>query len=501
MFKNFLRQIFSLAFAMTSLTWLHPQAFAQARIEPQREFRAAWVSTVANIDWPSRRTLTTREQKEELIAILDKAVELKLNAIIFQVRPMCDALYASRYEPWSEFLTGELGKAPSPYYDPLEFIVEEAHKRGLELHAWFNPYRAFHPGARSDIPRSHVSKKNPSIVREYGRYLWLDPTDDRTKNYTLNVILDVLRRYDIDGVHIDDYFYPYRSYADGAEFPDDANWETYRKNNGRLSRDDWRRSHVNDFVKRLYEVVKKEDPKVRVGISPFGIWRPDHPKGIEGMDQYAMLYADAKLWLNEGWLDYYSPQLYWPIDQKPQAYKRLLAWWVGENKKNRHIWPGNFTSKITTGGESWPVEEIVNQIRATRAQPGATGNVHFSMVALMQNRRGLSDSLQQGVYAEPALVPASPWLGNQPPQPPRAAVRREGNRDVVVSWESSLQDDVRLWVVYAGDGRSWKMRVVPAHKVRSGDLRLPASEKVTDVAVSAVDRLGNESKRTLLRVR
>jgi uncharacterized lipoprotein YddW (UPF0748 family) len=481
---------------------LAPNAEAQAGIEPRREFRAAWVATVSNIDWPSNRNLSTEQQKTELLAILDKAVELNLNAIIFQVRPMCDALYQSRFEPWSEFLTGAVGRAPTPFWDPLQFAVEESHKRGLELHAWFNPYRALHPSARTELPRNHVSKTNPGIVRQYGRYLWLDPTDEQTKNFTFNVILDVVRRYNVDGVHIDDYFYPYRSYADGADFPDHANWEKYRQSGGRLSRDDWRRDHVNDFVRRMYELVKQEDPRVKVGISPFGIWRPNNPPGIQGLDQYATLYADAKLWLNEGWLDYFSPQLYWPIDQTPQAYKRLLAWWVGENKKGRHVWPGNFTSKVTTGADSWPVAEIVNQVEATRVQRGATGNIHFSMIALMQNRRNLSTTLKNGPYAQPALVPASPWLGSKPPQQPRATLRHEGGPgDIVVSWASPPEDDVRLWAVYINNGREWRMQIVPAYRTHQGTLRIPGSERATDVAVSAVDRLGNESIRTLLRVR
>jgi uncharacterized lipoprotein YddW (UPF0748 family) len=497
-----IRRLLSATLFLACTALLLPQsATAQTGPQPRHEFRAAWVSTVSNIDWPSNRNLSTADQKKEMLAILDQAVELNLNAIIFQVRPMCDALYQSPYEPWSEFLTGTMGKAPSPFYDPLQFVIEESHKRGLELHAWFNPYRALTPSAKSAIPDNHVSKRNPAIVRTIGKYLWLDPTEEQTKNYTLNVILDVIRRYDVDGVHLDDYFYPYSSYNDGKDFPDDANWNAYKKSGGKLSRNDWRRDHVNDFVKRLYTLVKEEDARVKVGISPFGIWRPNNPEGIQGMDQYDSLYADPKLWLNEGWLDYLSPQLYWPIDQKPQAYKRLLGWWVSENKKKRHVWPGNYTSRINNTDKSWPVSEIVNQIEATRAQPGAGGNIHFSMVAFTQNRKNINTTLKNGVYSQPALIPPSPWLGNKPPSAPRAAVRREGPGDVVVTWASPEGEDVRRWAVYSNHGGQWKTRIVPAYKTVEGTLRIPGSEKATDIAISAIDRLGNESERTLLRVR
>jgi uncharacterized lipoprotein YddW (UPF0748 family) len=197
---------------------------------PTREFRAVWIATVVNIDFPSKSGLTTDQQKAEIIAQLDKAVALKLNAVIFQVRPMCDALYASPYEPWSEFITGEMGKAPEPDYDPLAFAVQEAHKRSLELHAWFNPYRAHHPKATSPISANHISKTRPELVKQYGKYLWLDPGEKEVQDYSLKVIMDVVRRYDIDGVHIDDYFYPYPQRNEQnqiIDFPDDSSWQKY----------------------------------------------------------------------------------------------------------------------------------------------------------------------------------------------------------------------------------------------------------------------------------
>src|SRR5688500_4792441 len=254
-----------------------------------REFRGAWVASVANIDWPSRPGLTSEQQQAELLALLDRAAQLRLNAVILQVRPAADALYPSRLEPWSEYLTGEMGKAPVPFYDPLAFAVAEAHRRGLELHAWFNPFRARHASARSPVSRDHVSNTRRGLVKEYGRSLWLDPGEPEARRYSLSVIMDVVRRYDIDGVHIDDYFYPYRE-RDGSgrliSFPDDASWRRYRRSGGRLTRDDWRRRNVDLFVESVYTAMKREKPLVRFGVSPFGIWRPGSPPQVTGLDPY-----------------------------------------------------------------------------------------------------------------------------------------------------------------------------------------------------------------------
>jgi uncharacterized lipoprotein YddW (UPF0748 family) len=262
--------------------------------EPQREFRAVWIATVDNIDFPTRKTLSVEEQKQELLRDLDFAKRLRLNAIVFQVRPMCDALYRSEIEPWSEFLTGEMGR--SQVFDPLEFIVAEAHKRGILVHAWFNPYRAYHPSAKT-VSDNHISKRRPDLVRKYGKYLWLDPTDPEVQEYSLRVILDVTRRYDIDGVHFDDYFYPYiEKDASGTdiEFPDDKNWRAYQQNGGRMNRGDWRRGHVNTFIENVGREIKRIKPQIMYGISPFGIWQPMPEKGIEGFNAFTGLFADSR---------------------------------------------------------------------------------------------------------------------------------------------------------------------------------------------------------------
>lgn len=464
--------------------------------EIPREFRGVWVASVANIDWPSKRGLSSREQRLELRAILDRAVQLNLNAVILQVRPACDALYPSKIEPWSEFLTGRMGKAPDPYYDPLEYAISEAHRRGLELHAWFNPYRASHPSFKSEISPGHICRKRPDLVKRYGRYLWLDPARKEVQDYSIRVIMDVVRRYDLDGVHIDDYFYPYRerdARGNLLDFPDEDSWRAYLQSGGRLNRDDWRRENVNAFVKRLYREIKSSKPWVKFGVSPFGIWRPGNPPGIQGMDAYAQIYADSRLWLNEGWLDYFAPQLYWRIEQTAQSYPALLQWWSEQNVRRRHLWPGSFTSRVGGAGENnWTAAEIVQQVLTAREQRGAGGSIHFSMKALMENRGGVAESLLKEVYAQPALVPASPWLGRSRPRAPTVQIRRKPEEgQTVITWRCPGGSAVRLWTVRMKIGDEWSVRILPRSEqslTLSGELPLQM------VVITAVDRLGNESE-------
>src|SRR6185437_4058133 len=281
---------------------------------PEREFRGVWIATVANIDWPSKPGLSTAQQKAELISLLNHAEQLKLNAVIFQVRPACDAMYVSKIEPWSEYLTGVMGKPPEPFYDPLAFAIAEAHKRGMELHAWFNPYRALHKSHIGNIAPNHISKTHRELVRSYGEYLWLDPGEPAVQEYSLPVVMDVVKRYDIDGVQFDDYFYPDPSNNGNRDFPDETSWKKY-------------------------------------GVAPFGIWRPGDPPQITGTDAYNKYYADSRKWLVDGWVDYFSPQLYWRIEPKEQSFPVLLNWWAQQNIKHRNLWPG--LSSVYNISQQW----------------------------------------------------------------------------------------------------------------------------------------------------
>lgn len=454
-----------------------------------REFRGVWIATVDNIDWPSKPGLSTAQQQKELRALLDQAVALRLNAVIFQVRPSADALYISKLEPWSAFLTGRQGRAPRPAYDPLAFAVKEAHARGLELHAWFNPYRARHPAEKTPSSPTHVSRARPELVRRYGTYLWLDPGDLAVRRQTMSVVLDVVRRYDIDGVHIDDYFYPYPE--GGADFPDETTYRRYTAAGGTLARADWRRANVDSLVRALYEGIKSAKPWVKFGISQFGIWRPGYPASVRGLDAYERLYADARKWMNEGWADYFTPQLYWRTDAPEQRYLDLLGWWIGENRMGRHVWPGNYTSRATSAARNlWDPSEVVTQIRVTRLQPGASGNVHFSMKAFGLSP-ALSLSLTRDVYDGQALVPASPWLADSAPPSPRVTVHRKGD-DRELRLTPASGSVTRLWTVRWRDEDTWHAMTVPGAQRR---LTLRGAKTAV---VTAIDRTGMESEPVIL---
>jgi uncharacterized lipoprotein YddW (UPF0748 family) len=469
--------------------------------QPAREFRGAWVATVANIDWPSRKTLSTQDQKSELLAILDRAVQLKLNAIIFQVRPACDALYASRIEPWSEYLTGTMGRPPEPFYDPLAFAIEEAHKRGLELHAWLNPYRARLLSATSPVSPTHISKVRPQLVRQYGEFLWLDPGEKEVQDYSLSVLMDVVRRYDVDGIHFDDYFYPYKAHdASGKEldFPDDASWRRFGAG-GKLSRYDWRRENVNAFIQRAYKSIKAAKPGVKFGVSPFGIWRPRNPPQIQGLDTYALLYADSRKWLANGWLDYFAPQLYWKVDPPIQSFPALLRWWTEQNTRGRIICPGIASDKVARSGspQEWPPQEIVNQIRLARSQPGANGHIHWSMKSLMHNST-LDEVLERAVYAQPALMPPVPWLDRTRPGKPELTVSGgHSSSQLAIRWTPGGLGKAWLWLLQTKTGREWRSVILPAAKTTLTWNGVPPEV----VAVSAVNRNGQVSLPCVLQAR
>jgi len=453
---------------------------------PAREFRAAWIATVANIDWPSKPGLPVAEQKAELTALLERAAQLKLNALIFQVRPACDALYASTFEPWSEYLTGTMGQAPEPAYDPLALAVAQAHQRGLELHAWFNPYRAGLTASKSPVAANHVRRTHPQLVREYGKYLWLDPGEREVQEYSLRVVMDVVKRYDVDGVHFDDYFYPYKESVGGKEleFPDDASWKKLGAG-GPLSREEWRRENVNRFILRVYQSIKATKPCVKFGVSPFGIWRPGNPAQIKGLDAYAELYADSRKWLVNGWLDYCAPQLYWAIEPKEQSFPALLTWWDDQNPKRRHIWPGMSTAKAAT---KWKPDEIPNQIRLARKQAVSSGHIHWNLKSLLRNPE-LQTTLAHGLYAEAALIPASKWLDSVAPGKPTLEATPDATGSVKLTWTHAGDEPVWLWLLQTRHGKQWTTEILPAH-VRTHTL---AGGLPDAIALSAVDRVGNAS--------
>lgn len=453
-----------------------------------REFRAVWVATVANINWPSKGNYSTELQKQEAINILDQLKEANFNAVIFQARPSADALYKSNLEPWSYFLTGQNGKAPSPFYDPLEFWISEAHKRGLELHVWLNPYRAHHSSGGEIASTSMVNKMPEQIIRLKNGMYWMDPSDDKTQNHVSAVIKDMVKRYDIDAIHIDDYFYPYREYNGGKDFPDSRSWNDYVNAGGSLSKADWRRANVNKFIKRIHDEIKAEKPYVKFGISPFGIWKPGYPSDIKGSSQYDELFADAKLWLNEGWCDYFSPQLYWK-DGGAQSFSSLLRWWEEENYKKIHLWPGLNTIGIRNVSDK--PSEIVNQIEISRnINKNQAGQIHYSVDGLTKDW-SMMNAVKKA-YAEKALVPVSPWIKATPLAKPNFTIQNNGSV-VIAKWNSPNKEQVFHWLLFAKYGDVWNTEILDKEVVNFTIPTNKFGKKLNAVAVKAVDRLGNES--------
>ncbi len=467
-------RLMTLLFALSTL--VRGQSYVPVNEHPPQlahEFRGAWIASVYNLDWPSARGLSAGSQQAELRGILDKMSALKMNAVIFQVRPECDALYQSSYEPWSAWLTGTMGRSPG--YDPLAFCIREAHARGIEVHAWFNPFRALcnnsEPAASNHI--SHI----PGITKRYGSMTWCDPASPDTRARALKAVMDVVNRYDIDGVHLDDYFYPYPK--GGLVFTD-----------GRSPAQ--RRAYVDGFVSKLYSSVKARKPWVRVGISPFGIWRPGVPAGIEaGLDSYEQLAGDSRKWLKNGWVDYLAPQLYWRISPRKQSFPVLLDWW--RQQGSRPVWPGIATERINSRDDPGrPASEITNQIELSRKiGKNWNGHIHWSAKSLVTNRGGISSRIAS-VYTQPAAVPPMPWVSNKPPGAPGVnAAAREGN--TIVHW---VPDATTAKVaVQARNGGIWKTLKITS--ARSGQTSIP---KADAIAVTAIDRFGNTSPPKVLKL-
>ena len=449
------------------------QSYVESREKapsPDREFRAAWIACVYNIDWPSRKGLSAQRQQAELTRILDRMASLRMNAVIFQVRPQADALYRSRIEPWSPWLTGTMGRDPG--YDPLAYCIKQAHARNIEVHAWFNPFRAT-PHRDHRVSPDHVSRTHPSIIRDFKLHRWMDPASSFTRRRALDVIADVVRRYDVDGIHIDDYFYPYPDLVKGRATPDFPDGKTPSQ----------RRAYVDSFVRGMYSKVKGIKPWVRVGISPFGIWKPGVPRGTMAyINAYEHLAADSRKWLASGWCDYLSPQLYWRI-KGPQSFPLLLEWWRAQGV--RPVWPGLATARIkSTEDPGRPASEMVNQLRLSRSVGrNYAGHVHWSAKSLMENRGGITTALSKSIYTHPALVPPMPWLSKTRPQAPR--LRASTSKGLTLLQWSKVPSATK-YVVQARYGSSWNTYAV-THGSR---LNVSLRGSPDAIAVSSVDRYG-----------
>jgi uncharacterized lipoprotein YddW (UPF0748 family) len=467
--------------------------------QPLQEFRAVWIATVDNIDWPSRGNYNSDSQKAEFIRILDMHQQNGINAVIVQVRPATDAFYPSPYEPWSEWLTGKQGAPPSPYYDPLQFMIEETHKRGMEFHAWCNPYRAVFNINKSSISPTHISRMHPEWFITYGDKRYFDPGHKDAQEFVVNVIRDMVKRYDVDAVHFDDYFYPYR--IAGKEFGDDNTFVQY--NNGR-TRDNWRRSNVDSIIVKLSRAIKEEKPNCRFGISPFGIWRnkSQDPEGSDtqgGQTNYDDLYADILLWLKKSWIDYVAPQIYFEFGHPRAAYETLLDWW-SKHTYGKHCYVGLGIYKAGSSTAWKDRSQLPRQIEALRNTPNVQGMIFFSSKSFNNNPNGWSDSLRLVYFKEPASIPPMDWIIAQKPVKPD--VKMVGSSSYANFTEFSIinqeqNSEAKNFIVYKFSGQNRSKSIFKIIPAASGQAKLiipQFSDASATYGISVVNKDNTESE-------
>lgn len=477
---------------------------AQAQ-SAKREFRAVWVATVKNIDWPSEPGLTTEQQKDEFRAILDFHKSNGFNAVIVQIRPASDAFYYSEKEPWSRYLTGESGLAPDPYYDPLTFMIDEAHDRALEFHAWFNPYRAVVDLDKFPEDSTNIFYQKPEWFVQYGTRMYADPGIPEVQAFATSVIKDVAERYDIDAVHFDDYFYPYR--IKDLEFPDSVSFSKYGNDFSVENKDDWRRENVNSVIKMISDTIKSVKPWMKFGISPFGVWRNKSvdPRGSDseaGQTNYDDLFADVLLWMDEGWIDYVLPQLYLHMEHPLLSYRKVLKWW-DKLDYDGHLYVGHASYRIGDHerDSAWVnPSEIPNQVRLARKLPNVKGSVFYNSNTMFPNPLGICDTLRTELFSSKALVPEMKWLESPESLPPNNLTAKNEQAGILLNWESN-GENTRYYVIYRFDGKDagdqdnskYILDIIRSSSPFYLDKSAQKNKKYT-YAVSSLNRLYNESK-------
>ena len=469
---------------------IHAQA-----VVPNYEFRGVWVASVENIDWPSKKDLSVSDQKAEFIHLLDMHQRNGMNVMVVQIRPAADALYASKVEPWSEYLTGTQGVAPSPYYDPLEFMIAETHKRGMEFHAWLNPYRAVFNLSKSSIASNHLTKTHPEWFLVYGDKKYFNPGLPEVREHTAKVVKDLVSRYDIDGIHMDDYFYPYR--ITGKEFPDEKDFERY--GNG-LNKEDWRRSNCDSIILLIHNIIRNINPRIKFGISPFGVWRNKEkdPMGSDtkaGQTNYDDLYADILLWLQKGWIDYVVPQLYWERGFKVADYDVLLDWW-NKHTYGRQLYIGQAIYRAGSNTAWKSPDELPKQIQELRSYPTTQGSVYFSSKSFEKNPNGWADSLRNNYYRYPALVPPMPWIDNSVPSQPLIEKQANNMIKLVYKGDKKIKEFAVLTLTLNTEEKfalTQIVQLVVADKTAVVDLSKIPDTKDKRIFVVAVDLNNNVS--------
>lgn len=472
--------------------------------QPKHEFRAVWVATVENIDWPSKPGLSTEAQKTEVRDMLDMLKQLGMNAVIFQARPAADAFYPSEYEPWSRYLTGIPGQPPNPYYDPLQYWIEESHKRGLEFHAWLNPYRVAQ-NAEQPLAGNHIAFEHPEWIVKYGDRLYFDPGLPETRKFVVKVVKDIVSRYDVDAIHFDDYFYPYPL---AEEFPDTLSFRDFSRGFLPENKADWRRENVDIIINMLNDTIKAVKPWVKFGISPFGVWRniADDPTGSNtraGATNYDHLYADVVKWQKKGWIDYLLPQLYWRIGHPLVDFEHLAIWWKS-HANERALYIGQAPYKIDKESKipEWAgSEELAKQVVMLRTIPEIKGSAFFSGNHFKRDLAGFQDSLTMNLYKYLAIIPPMNWIDHSPPKP---VVRFKKGWGRKIKWRisevSDEMDKSRQFVIYLNEtGKPFDQgEAENIEAIVKGDRfkfsRINKKKRKYEVRVSVLDRLHNESK-------
>ena len=427
--------ILIMAIAMVGL-----QLYGQT--SPKREMRGIWISTVSNIDWPSKPGLTANQLKKETTAILDHLHKMGFNAVFFQVRPASDAFYASSHEPWSVYLTGEQGSTPDKGFDPLRYWVEQAHQRGMELHAWVNPFRAT-TNAQNGTSARHITQTHPEWLIQYNKKQYIDPGIPQARSYINTVIQEITQNYDIDGIHIDDYFYPYP--VSKETFADTLSFRNYNKQS--LSLADWRRQNINLFIQEVQSVIKASKPWVAFGVSPFGVWRNarEDQRGSQttaGTTAYDILYADVLTWMQNKWIDYVVPQIYWETSHSSANYNTLVDWWAQQPGCQKYI--GHAIYKINNGTEAWANSaEMPNQLIKGRKTKDIQGSVLFSYKQFGRDLLGLDTFLIDNHYRNKALTPLILSKKTVP-----IKITKLKHRKYNLQWKINDKEQVRFYVVY-----------------------------------------------------
>jgi len=470
--------------------------------------RAVWITTVGNIDWPSRKNLDAETQQKEYIEILEKLKKHNFNAVLTQIRPSADALYESSYELWSEVLQGKQGSPPNPYYDPTAWMIQQCHQRGMEFHAWVNPFRAVSSITFSNIHQDHITKKEPTWFFKYGDRVYFNPGIPEVRTYLVKIALEIARKYDIDGLHFDDYFYPYK--INGQDINDDDTFDKFGKDFTNI--EDWRRNNIDLFIQAISDSLKVIKPKVKFGISPVGGWRnkSQDPRGSDtrvGQPAYDHLYADTRKWLEKGWIDYLTPQIYWSTQSKYAPYEVLISWW-NENNFGRHIYGGHGAFKIGMLDEesTWQESsEIFKQIMLNRKYKNIQGSMFFSAKSLTKNPLKILDTLQSKYYKYPALLPAMPWKDAVPPLPPDSLRATVVEGSIVLKWvhpKAASDGEKPMYYVVARFDNELAMNLNDASKIIAIqkdnfllDKEVESNKRYVYV-IKSMDKLHNESTQS-----